>query len=588
MKNKIFILIVLLISTLIGCEDYLDRNPLDAPGDDAFFSTSEEINSAVIGCYNYLILLRSEGFAASDFCYIDVISDDLERRGFGPFGALISGTMRSDNGQISNYWSNAYRGITRCNILLDRMSKAEDVTDADFYLQIQSEARALRAKIYFDLAFHFGDVPLIKTHLTQEEYGTLTRTKREEVFNFVIKELEEAAQGLPLSYSGNDLGRMTKGAALGLAARAALYHAFIKNSNNPDNELLQKVVNFTNSVINSGEYELYPNYRKLFMYEGENSKEALIRDYFSISAGKTHQYPWRAIPRTSGGTIIFHPLQNLIDAYECTDGKPIDESPLYEPTNPFTNRDPRLSATILLPRVSDENDNTITNGTVWDGREYKTEIGSSYDSIYIENGTEILNQDVISPYRSWTGLGFLKYLDPIDIPNNRESTLSHMLMRYAEILLMNAEARIELNDDLGKAAEYMNMVRARAYGMSYSEYLEHPSHIVATSQSQMRGYLRRERRVEFAVEGFRYKDLKRWGVEYEVLNEGVLGRPDKYWKMTGLIPEIDESGIVHYSNEILEQLWFVADRTYESHYNLWPIPQNELDFNPDLGQNPGY
>jgi starch-binding outer membrane protein, SusD/RagB family len=587
MKNRIIILLVF-ISTSWGCEDYLERNPLDAPGDEAFFSTKEEINAAVIGCYNYLTLQYAEGFPVSDFCFIDATTDDLQRRTGGTYVNLIEGTLRSDNGSIQSFWNAAYLGIARCNILLDRMHKAVEQTDPSFFLQIESEARVIRAKIYLDLAFHFGDVPLIETQLSQEEYGVLTRTNRDEIFNFVIQELEESAQRLPLSFSGREGGRLTQGAAYGLAARASLYYAFLKDKSNPDQNLLSKVINYTDAIINSGVYELYPNYRELFMYAGESSKEALISEYFSISANKTHQYPWRVIPRTTGGTIIFFPLQTLIDAFECTDGKPIDESSLYNPTNPFTNRDPRLAATILLPRVSDENDNTVTHGTIWDGREYKTEIGSSYDSVYIENGIKIANEDVVSAYGSWSGLGFLKYLDPIDIPNNRQSTLSIMLMRYAEILLMNAEAHIELNDDLGKAAEYMNMVRARAYGMSYSEYLGHPSYIEANSQSKMREYLRRERRVEFAVEGLRYKDLKRWGLTIDVLNMTNYGRPRKYWNMTGLIPEIDENSIVHYSQEIVTQLLFIRNKTYESHYELWPIPQTELDFNPELGQNPGY
>ena len=246
-------------------------------------------------------------------------------------------------------------------------------------------------------------------------------------------------------------------------------------------------------------------------------------------------------------------------------------------------------------------------------REYKTLLKAWADPVGIDldnydwytdgNGIDHVfgNQDGTNAWSSRTGYLTWKYWSIEDWPNNQlYSSLNFMLIRYADILLMNAEARIELNDDITKAVEYINMVRARGWGMSLNEYLNHPSAVTtALGQAALRAKLRRERKIELCFEGLRYDDLKRYGAAVKALSMDVVGRP-KFFHLENEshIPQIDENGVVSLpwleglngqSPDYPNRWWMASD--YKDYYNRWPIPQSEFDNGDALtneDQNPGY
>ncbi len=594
-------LILALVAFLFGCEDYLNITPPTLPGDKSFYSTPDELKAAILSCYNFLSTSTITANDQPNTLAIDHMADDMI--GSSIYTSFVNGTITSSDTNIKNYWANLFQGVTRCNLLLDRMSNAQAVTPPALYKQIQSEARVMRAKLYFELASNWGSVPLLTTILPQTEYRYIEKTDRDTIFNFVIRELEQSANSLPLSYTGSDYGRFTKGAALGLAARAALYAAFIRNPVQPDLMLMSKVIAFTDTVKSSNVYILNSDYRTLFMYGGEHSKETVISECYNTVATKTHKIPYNFLPNMASGISKFSPVQDLIDAYECTDGLPIDKSSLYDPKIPFKNRDPRLAKTIMLPRVNAGatgklDSTTLYPGTTWtvNGyvREFKNTISSIYDKNFSEGGKNVTNPEISgTSYKSITGYAILKYCDPQDQAVLQASQMDVMLMRYAEILLMNAEARIERNqgDDLVKAAEYMNIVKARAYGVTPTIFATNAARVLPTlTQSEMRKRLRMERRMEFAFEGLRYNDLRRWNLALTVLPGTRYGRPTNFYDMAGLIPTIDDNGIARYSDVIIAKLKPATTtvRTYSTTFLLSPVPLDEYKMNNGLGQNTGY
>jgi hypothetical protein len=344
-------------------------------------------------------------------------------------------------------------------------------------------------------------------------------------------------------------------------------------------------------------------------------------------------------PRTYPGAFAATtPQEYLIQSYEDTLGNTVDNSPYYDPKNPFFGRENRFYQTIVYPRVEGDQDievtlkkedgsqmtlkgfNEVYPGTKYPDaydnsfiREYKTllqpwgaEIGKDLDNWdwnTYENGISKVsgNADATNPWSSRTGYISWKYWNLADWPDNRNtSSLNFMLIRYADILLMNAEARIELNDNIDQAVEYMNMVRARGWGMTLEEYTSHPSALKAgVGQLFLRTKLRRERKIELCFEGWRYDDLKRYGADVKALSMDVVGRPRFFHlEASTNIPQVDESGVV--SLPWLEGLdgqaanypnrWWMASH-YQAYFNRWPIPQTEFDNGEALtseDQNPGY
>ncbi len=599
----------LLLSLFIfaSCEDYLNKFPLDQPSDATFYSNQQELIMAVNACYNY-VAYRIEWSIPSQLC-LEAVTDVFATRSSGSnFNTIKTGALGSESTLPRSVWSYCYAGINRTTALLENMGKAEEVTDPALFKRIKGEARVIRAINYIELIQKFGDVPLVDKLITIEEASNLTRTSKDQVLQFIYTELDEASVDLPLKYDNNsDKGRITKGAALALKARVALY-----------NEDWQIAKDASRACMDLNVYKLYPSYRDLFKYAGEYNSEIII-DYQYMQKEREYALQQQVGTRNSKGTIQQFPTEDIIASFECTDGKPVDESPLYDPTNPFANRDPRLFGAVIVPRVWD-GVTVKTEGTVFYGFEFM----SSKEILYQEDGKTMFptclyqkertvldqksgktveNQDVTNPYASRTGYVSYKYMDEANVVTPNNCFLNIILCRYAEVLLTFAEASIELGQVDQSVLDAINMIRARAYGNTTSsgtdiDATNYPK-ILTTDQTELRKVVRRERKVELCFEGFRFEDLKRWGILVKALNQRRnYGRAENFNMLNATdIPQIDDDGLVTFpyaedlyglQNEVRKLRFYEEFGIVPENYNLWPIPIGEIQLNSNLTQNPGY
>ncbi|MGH2624828.1 MAG: RagB/SusD family nutrient uptake outer membrane protein, partial [Sphingobacterium sp.] len=316
-------------------------------------------------------------------------------------------------------------------------------------------------------------------------------------------------------------------------------------------------------------YQLDVFFADLFAYSGQNSKEIIFALQYQLPA-MNWGGPYPLLSRNTGGASNKVPAQSLIDAYECVDGMTIDKSPKYDPDHPFENRDPRLGFTVALP------------GSTFFNYQFET----NKDSIKCWNyntspATRVDNQDALNAYASFTGYCWRKYIDLEDKENIRKSVLHITLIRYAEVLLTYAEAKIEANEIDQSVYDAINAVRQRPS-------VEMPAITSGKTQQELRSVVRKEREYELAFEGFRLFDIRRWKIAEAVMNGPFYGRiPTRYLSNA---PVIDENGIPNYDNvknkkdmRVVETRKFNPNRDY-----LWPIPYIETQTDPLLKQNPGY
>ncbi|AXY73895.1 RagB/SusD family nutrient uptake outer membrane protein [Paraflavitalea soli] len=559
--KKIFLLI--LVITGLGACNKLDLNPLSEPSTGSFYKNQTELELAV----NDLYRLDFWGNDNEQF------SDNYWHR--GQLGnAVTFGTMNAEDGTAQALWSICYKAIARVNTFLANKDRAAANTPASVITTLEAEMRLIRAYQYSRLITHFGDVPLLKEPIPLEQSYGIKRTGKDEILNFIFTELDFAAANLPSSYSGSALKRLTKGAALSIKARTALYLGKWAIARDAASAVMQ----FTGA----GAYSLHPNYAQLFLKAGETSPELII----SIPRDETQKVFTSGtnvqdqIPRNTGGFGAQIPTREIVDAYECTDGKPIDESPLYNPLSPFANRDPRLTATV------------VEFNTPWLGYSYQPH-PDTLTVFSTKENKRVSNRDnrAVAAFASFTGFLWKKGIDQSWADKVAEDN-DAVIIRFAEVLLTYAEAKIELNEVDASVLDAINRVRARAYGVAVAQTTLYPA-ITVTDAIELKKIIKRERRVEFAKEGLRYMDLIRWRLAEKALTRPVIGLPDPAnqnrakWPFPGVTP-IDDDGIPDYTG-FGNDVKIVAQRNFDkSKQYLWPIPAIERRVNPSLDQNPNY
>ncbi|GAA4785240.1 RagB/SusD family nutrient uptake outer membrane protein [Olivibacter ginsenosidimutans] len=553
-RTTIYIIGLLLGVYLTSCSDYLDRNPLSGPSDDNYFNNVDELTLVVNGLYSALNYQPIDGMPNN--LTIDDATDIGWDRNVSNLQSLGRGDHDSNNGYVVNVWTNAFKVIGKCNFILDNMNKLDGQMDATQYQEYQAEARFVRAYTYQYLVDYFGDVPLLQHGLSLED-NQIPRTAKAEVVTFILQELQEAADILPVTQA--ETGRATKGAALATRARAAL-HAGLWN----------EAIASAQAVMDLQTYSLHPNFGELFSYAGENSPEIIFAlQYLRQSDTKTFNAT-NLISRNGKGTSNKIPSQSLVDAFLCTDGKEIDKSPLFNPAKPFENRDPRLGFTIALP------------GSEFFGYQFETHKDSVQCWDYtVTPARRIPNQDATNAYATFSGYLWRKYVDIQDADQPSKSELNVTQIRYAEVLLIYAEAKIEANQIDASVYEALNAIRQRPS-------VDMPAIESGKSQSELRQLVRKERLYELAMEGFRMVDLRRWQLADKFMNSKLYGRIPRGLLATA--PTIDADGKVDYSQvpnvadmRIIENRKFNASRDY-----LWPIPNVDIITDPQLVQNPNY
>ena len=557
MKTKFYIIFISgLLFLFAGCEKILDKFPLDKPSDETFLSSEAELVLAINGVYNNL---WDAGPNYGQFEYMLDNTTDISWRRGTDFPIIANGSHVSTTSTFQNMWDLYYGGIAKCNFILTHMNRAEGNANQQVMDEVEGQALFMRAYWYSQLVMLYGDVPFVTTPLTVAE-GDQARVDKNIIVDQLLTDLDRAAELLPVSWPSSELGRVAKGAAFALKSRVALMHGQYETA-----------VDAAKQVLALNVYQLYPDYNALFRYEGESSSEVIFEVMFQNGI-KHHGFPLVTHSRNAGGHSIAAPAQTMVDSYECIDGLTIDKSPLYDPANPFENRDPRLRQTIAVP------------GDVYLGYQYETHKDSLQCWNYrVSPARRVANQDATNPYASFTGYNWKKGADPMDTGSTMQrSSLNAIIIRLAEVYLNLAEAKIELNQIDQECLDAINAVRGR-------DNVGMPAIAAGKSQREMRTLIRRERKVELAMEGLRLFDIRRWGIAHKVMPGPFYGRPNKpySYKDQG-IPTIDEDGIIDYSGyadklTVVEQRYFNPDRDY-----LWAIPQKEMDINDQLEQNKGY
>jgi hypothetical protein len=544
---KRIILYISFGTILLSCNKDLNKYPLDAPSTSTFLRTESELKAALVGCYSPLTLKFGENPYQLVF---DMFSDIAANRDVTPDAMWGNPT----SGYVNSIWTTMYKVIARCNFIMDNIDRIQGVSE-ETLKNTTGQVRFLRAYAYALLSQFYGDVPLVTTTLSLSE-AYVPRNKKEEVVDFVLKELNEAADLLSEVNTPNVM-TVSKGAAWAIASRTALYNGRWSDAIAAAGKVMQ---------LEGTQYVLNPNYGNIALRAGKTSKEiiwAILFNYDDIfqETGLTHR------SRMASGYSNRMPVQALVDSYECIDGLPIDESPLYDPNHPFENRDPRLGMTIALP------------GSVYYGYQFETHKDSIMCWNYnVTPAVRVNNLDATHTYASFSGFCWRKYADPTEQHTTR-SDINPIVIRYAEVLLNYAEAKIEADQVDASVYTAINKIRQRA-GM--------PDITEGKSTAELRSIVRKERKVELAGEGARYFDIIRWGIADKVLNGPCYGRIPRGYLSSA--PDIDENGTPSYSNvSNANQMRIIQTRIFNPAANyLWPIPNIELQTNKQLTQNQGY
>ena len=520
-----------------NCEK-LDLVPENTFTDETYWTSTEKAQTFLNTAYSQMM-------NSQYFFYNEALSDNAYngRGDIAGAASIASGTYDSSLGRMQAEWDGRYAGIKTTNLILANIDRVPDM-DEDVRARMKAEARFLRAWQHFYLMTWFGDIPLLESDPSLEEALSITRTPREDVLTFILDELTDIMDDIPVnsSYSNAERGRISKGAVAAFLARVHLYEGN-----------WSQVVTYCEMIMNGnvGDYELFNSYSGLFSNQNQYSSEDILSlQYAPID--RTWGELFDMVPISVGGRVnSLAPTQELVDSYLTLNGSAIDEPGSgWSEDSPYENRDPRLIATI-----------------VYDNYQWQDLEGTS--TIYIEPGSDPDDAtDEYAPGGSTTSTGYYvrKYFDP-----NHEAGLAIstnlMLIRYADVLLMYAEAKHELGAFSETVwDETIALLRERA-GFTDPAALNYPSGL---NDQEMREEIRNERRVELALEGLRIFDIRRWETAEDVLNgyaHGAQFGPD----------DIDDGYLR------------VNLRTFDaSRHYLWPIPRDERLINPNLSQNPGW
>ncbi|MCF2445665.1 RagB/SusD family nutrient uptake outer membrane protein [Dyadobacter sp. CY345] len=470
-----------------ACQDsFLDTDPQGQQSGDVFWQNEGDATKAVNAMYANL---RSFGNTAFGAIAVESVGSDETEKGSSASDATFFNTydnfsVGSTEGQLGAFWSAQYQNINYANQVLDNVPAIE-MTAAlkDRYL---AEAKFIRAYSYFRLVRAFGDIPLRLTVPAGTEEYNIPRTPKAEVYAAIEKDLTEAAAVLPATYGATDLGRVTKGAALSLHAKVSMYQ-----------QKWQQVYDLTSQVMASGQYSLFPNYEQLFRIQNENSSESIFEIQNELvlenkDASNSQYSQVQGVRGVVGGGWGFNvPTKELAASYETGD--------------------PRRDATII----------------------FRGETTPEGDAIAATGDNTMYNQKSYVPFNLFVS-GF-----------NEGAQQNVRVIRYADVLLMNAEAA----NELGKTTEALaslELVRARARGTSATILPK----VTTAEKTALQRAIWRERQFELALEYDRYFDVIRQGRGTEVFGP-------KGWQAN--------------KNEV------------------WPIPQTEIDLSGGvLTQNAGY
>ncbi|MEN7548014.1 RagB/SusD family nutrient uptake outer membrane protein [Rapidithrix thailandica] len=505
-----------------------------------------------------------------------------------------------------SYWD--YGLVRDINLFIENVEKST-FPESD-KVHLAAEGRFLRVFVYFELVKRMGGVPLILQSYSYDYSGNMDylqfpRAKEEEVYDFIQQELSILHQDLP--DSPTEKQRATKWAALALQSRAMLYAASLSKYNPQmaipvtlengevgipsakSPEYYQRALEAAQQIIESGQYQLHPDFYDLFMRKNGNTEMIFCEDFLLPTKRNWFTFqnstPSAKEDNDEGGNLT--PVLELVEAFDYLNGEAgevkIRESngePVYfdHPEDLFMHKDKRFAATIVYPGL----DFRGKTASIQAGLIKWNTATSTYDTLRSdqlgakdEEGNLLLGWDGPNNNVNITNTGFYLRKFVSDDPGaGQRSTLADNwwpVFRYGEVLLNAAEAAYELNQD-GLALEYINQLRERAgFGPGSYSYID-------------RNLIRKERRIELAFEGHRYYDLRRWRMADQVFDGA--SHPHALYPFQILHPGAPFHKKYVYVKLTPPRLYESRKFTRENYYSS--IPQGALNNNPKLVKNPGH
>lgn len=563
MKNTKIITAILSCMTFLSCSDFLEVEDLDQLTSTTVFVSETDLSYALNQLYTYLPIPNIDNNGNNTLGIVPYFwTDDAIHRG------INNGAGR----QASDYnW-------TTTNNVLDAFYRYDALADINYFLEalpnssfvnednrerFGAEARFFRAFLYEGMVLAYGDVPLVTEVIDADVY--LSRTSRLEVFNFVIQELDEIANILPETYSAQDAGRITKGAALALKARAYL-NALGWHSD--QSVLYAGAADACKEIIDSGVYSLAPGiegFSEQFTSASDLVSPETILANIYVPGTRTHELARNLAPKGSwrGSAASYGNNQSrpgytadFIEEVQTINGLFPKDDLSYNPASPWENRDPRLAVSAILP-----------------GDELPAKSSASDIYVYQPHPNISPNTDNITGTSNPTGYSFRKYID-FNLDAMDQGDADYKIIRYSEVLLMYAEALAGKGDNAG-ALTYLDKVRERVGMPKYAD-IGLPNVTRGTTGNQMIDAILLERRYEFAGEGpQRWFDIWRYKLGDQVIGQ-VYGIPESTILPGDLVGSKYKADGDSYS------------RVWNDKFYLLPIHQNILDANPNIEQNPGW
>lgn len=584
MKKIIYTIAFGALFGLSSCADmFLDLDPLDTRTDAVYFQKASDFKEYATGFYGQLL-----GWGGSTYGRVyDHMDCSTDLSTYSAYsGDIMHGTIQIPT--ADDRWSNCYANIRTVNILFEKAKSYPGSQDE--IKQYLAEAHFFRAYSYFYLLKFFGGVPVVTTVLDVDSPElTGPRNSRYEVVDLILSDLAQAIEGLPKeqNIAAEEKGRIGYYGAEALKARILLYEATWRKYNgtltdfegsagpvkDQFNEFLDEAIILCDDVITNGKFSIW-NYnsngsmqkmssRYLFCLEDADSNPAGLTKTSNNEFIISNLYDKTLKP---GGINLNQTIPKMdvsrkfVDMFVCTDGLPISKSAKFQgyanPGDEFLNRDYRLKSYIYTPDATTE----LTKGT------------SGYHSAKFQAVNRV----------------------------NLEESANYPVLRLAEVYLNYAEALYERNGEITDAqlSKSVNILRNRA-GIKYLD-----NAFIAANELDMLEEIRRERTVELYMEGHRFDDLRRWGIAEQELNQSRCGMvvggmeyPTAFVGADGKATDKYKKNAYVWGEEkvdtpegVLNSVVIDSKSNYnfaKTHY-LWPIPQQQINMNPNLKQNPGY
>lgn len=534
--NKFFkyCLLLAIPAAMSSCsEDFLDRAPGDALSPSTFWKTEADADLALTGCYRQM----SGPYRPEEMWYWDCVSDNQYNfHSHEGYRAIGNGSMAPSGVSMVSYFN--FLDIRTFNEYLKMENTIEFSSEAKRE-QYRAEVRFLRAMKYFWKVMCYGDFPFTTDVFATLEEAKIPRTDKNTILDFIKTEVKDCINALPETAAA---GRATRGAAQAFLTRVYLITGDYSNA-----------ASAAKTVMDEGKYAMPDlTYEESFLKANQYNSEVI----FTFEHNNAGGYGLWFAPYMSnnyGGWSSIVPTHSLVEAYETKNGLTTDEDPTFDPSNPYVNRDPRLRATIIYP-----------------GQTYGIYEAEGFPSVIKGSGDYATDAN----NATHTGYNFKKfYSDLSEYESYWGTDRNFPVLRYAEILLSYAEAKIELDQIDASVYDAINQVRKRA-GMPNVDEAKY------STQEKLRELVRRERRVEFAYEGMRRWDIIRWGIAKDVMNQPVVRVEGSI--LTTKNAEGDFN--VNITGTTVEE-----DRMFTVGKNeVMPIPQSIIDANPDITQNPNY